>query len=132
MRIAWPKFHLKPSLLATQSALALVAALGVAVISESPAAASCSHSWADEDLGSAQVVGAGSGLALRSGPHTSCSLIHRIPNGHWVSFDCWDTGDVISGTSFWAHVRYGNGGPVYQGWVSEHYLSEGSTDYCGS
>ncbi|MFG1889365.1 SH3 domain-containing protein [Micromonospora sp. NPDC049051] len=109
-----------------QAALTLAAAAGIVAVAGAPASAGCSHTWSDKDYGSSYVEGAGStGLALRTGPHTSCALVTRIPNGHWVAFDCWTTGDYYNSyDNFWQHVRYGNGGPTYSGWIASSYLHD--------
>ncbi|MBQ0902386.1 SH3 domain-containing protein [Micromonospora sp. U21] len=118
----------KPVVALAQAALTLVAAAGIVAVTSAPANANCSHAWSDKDYGSNRVQDAGStGLALRTGPHTSCGLVTRIPTGHWVTLDCQGYGDYINGWNGWTHVRYGNGGPTYSGWVFDHYLDDGGS-----
>lgn len=124
----------------------LVVGLGLAVIGSSsasatpaapqgapPGTAACSWFWADRDPGSAQVVNpvAGyTGIALRDGPWSYCSVLHRVPWGHWVVLDCYiSDGQNVNGVTSWSHVRYSNGGPVYSGWISDYHLSDLGSHY---
>ncbi|SBT37854.1 Bacterial SH3 domain [Micromonospora narathiwatensis] len=81
------------------------------------------------DDGYDSVLGAGStGLALRTGPHVSCGLILRIPEGRIVGLQCYQQGDVVNQVPTWSAVNF-QGNP---GWVSDAYLKRGgSYDYCG-
>ena len=110
--------HLAAFVLAASGTLAAVA---------SPASAACSWYWKDKDPGASQVVNpvsGFSGIAMRDGPWSYCSLITRVPWGHWVALDCFvHDGQNINGINTWSHVRYSNGGPVDQGWINDYYLS---------
>ncbi|WP_375335348.1 SH3 domain-containing protein [Micromonospora sp. CP22] len=114
--------------------MVLVATTGIVAISGTPASASsCSHSATDKQTTSGQVVLAGStGLAVRSGPHTSCTLLGRVPNGHWVTYWCHTAGDTVNGTNRWVRIDYsaGGGSGVLGGWVSSYYLNTASTQAC--
>jgi hypothetical protein len=118
------------------ASLALILASGVAVpASASPVeAAACGQGWRNADPKSSQVVNRVSGytgVAMRTGASGSCGLITRVPWGHWVALDCFVPGDSVNGVTTWSHVLYNNGGPTYQGWISDYYLSDlGSTFRC--
>jgi hypothetical protein len=72
----------------------------------------------------APVTGAGStGIARRIGPHTSCILLSRIPNGRQLDMWRWDYGENVNGVSTWSWVRYQPGGTAYYGYVSDYYLT---------
>jgi hypothetical protein len=90
-------------------------------------ASACSWYWQDRDPGSSQVihpVSGFSGIAMRTGPQGYCDLVTRVPWGHWVTLDCFvHDGQNVNGVTTWSHVRYSNGGPVYEGWISDYYLS---------
>ena len=106
----------------------VLAASGFVAIVASPASASvCNWYWQDKDPGSSQVinpVSGISGIAMRDGPQSYCGLITRVPWWNWVALDCFvHDGQNINGITTWSHVRYSNGGPVYQGWISDYYLS---------
>ena len=119
------------SLLAAQAALALFAGSLAVVATQSPAAAStCSHAHSDKDPGSEQVVGAGgTGLAMRTGPHTTCAEVVRVPNTHWVTLECWDYGTTVNGVSSWSFARYGNGTSSWTGWLSDAYLTNSGSSW---
>ncbi|MCP2245572.1 hypothetical protein [Lentzea aerocolonigenes] len=119
------------------ASLALVLGSGAVVqANASPAgvSAACGQGWSNVDPKSSQVVNrvsGYSGVAMRTGASGGCGLIIRVPWGHWVALDCFVPGDSVNGVSTWSHVLYNNGGPTYQGWISDYYLSErGSTFRC--
>lgn len=118
---------------AIQAALVLAASTGVVAVSGTPSMASCTHSWRNgPTIQFESVVNAGStGVALRSGPHTSCTLYMRIPNGHQMEMYCYTSGDNINGISTWSYVRYNPGSGNNFGWVSDYYLTNhGAFDAC--
>jgi hypothetical protein len=120
--------------LAVRIAAIVLVASGTAAAVSSPASAGlCNWYWQDKDPGSAQVihpVSGFSGIAMRDGPRSDCSLITRVPWGHWVALDCFvHGGQNINGITTWSHVRYSNGGPVYWGWISDYYLSGLGSNY---
>jgi hypothetical protein len=87
----------------------------------------------DRDPGSEQVVNrvsGFSGIALKDGPQPYCDVLTRVPWGHWVALDCYVTNEQnVNGVTSWSHVRYGNGGPVYEGWISDYHLSNRGSNY---
>jgi hypothetical protein len=104
----------------------LVLSVGLVVATSSPASATCSNHPTPRNLdpGNEYVTGAGStGVARRLGPHTSCILLSRIPNGSKLGMWCWDYGENINGVSTWSWVGYHTGGSSYYGWVSDYYLT---------
>jgi hypothetical protein len=104
----------------------LVLSLGLVVGVPSPASATCSNHPTPRNLdpGYESVTGAGTtGVARRAGPHTSCILWSRIPNGRQLDMWCWDYGENINGVSTWSWVRYQPAGTSYYGWVSDYYLT---------
>lgn len=114
------------------AAAVLLSTVGLGVIHAPSAMASpCSWYWRDIDTGSEQVihpVSGYSGIAMRTGAYQACDLITRVPWGSWVTLDCYvDNGDFINGNPRWTHVRYGNGGPLYSGWIASYYLSNGGS-----
>jgi hypothetical protein len=120
--------------LAISAAVSIVAAAGVTALDASPAAAgTCSWHWSDRDPGSEQVVNrvsGFSGIALKDGPQPYCNVLTRVPWGHWVALDCYVTNEQnVNGVTSWSHVRYGNGGPVYEGWISDYHLSNRGSNY---
>jgi hypothetical protein len=106
----------------------LAVALGGLVATSAPASASCSHGHSNLDVRFDIVSGAGSlGLALRTGPHTGCGLIRRLPNGSGVDLHCFVHGDNVFGLDTWSYVRYNPGGQDWFGWVSDYYLQDGGS-----
>jgi hypothetical protein len=111
-----------------------MASTGLLVVGSTASAASagamapCEWHWVDRDPYSAQVVNRVSGypgIALRDGPRSDCSVLTRVPWGHWVALDCFIAdGQNVNGVTSWSHVRYSNGGPVYHGWISDYHLSD--------
>lgn len=111
---------------------ALLSTVGLSIVHASPAVASpCSWYWQDIDTGSEQVIHPVSGypgIAMRTGAYQTCDLVTRVPWGNWVTLDCYvNNGDPVNGVSKWSHVRYGNGGPLYSGWINNYYLSNGGS-----
>lgn len=96
-------------------------------------AAACSWYSANLDPGSAQIVNpvsGFSGIAMRDGPWSYCTLITRVPWGHWVTLDCYIAdGQSVSGVTSWSRVRYSNGGPVSYGWIADYHLSGRGSNY---
>lgn len=126
------------------SLLAVLAACVALVVGGSPASAAatpagppgtaaCSWHWVDRDPGSAQVVNPVSGftgIALRDGPWSYCSVLTRVPWGHWVVLDCFIAdGQNVNGVTSWSHVRYSNGGTPASGWISDYHLSGLGSNY---
>jgi hypothetical protein len=125
--MAIPAF-LKSRVLATASVAALAASAGAVLVGPSPAFASCSsteHRMIDLDPRTDVVFGAFDGLALRSGPHTSCTKLYTIPDLATVNLGCYDLGDNISGDDSWSFVTYAG----KKGWVSNFYLYGSGADY---
>jgi hypothetical protein len=69
---------------------------------------------------------------MRTGPWSYCDVLTRVPWGHLVTLDCFVYGgQSVNGVTTWRHVRYGNGGPLYSGWISDYHLSgRGSNFNC--
>jgi hypothetical protein len=109
----------------------LVLSLGIVAVTSAPASATCSNhvTPTNKDPGYESVTGAGStGVARRIGPHISCQLLSRIPNGRQMDMWCWDYGETVHGVSTWSWVRYQPGGTAYYGYVSDYYLTNRGAD----
>jgi uncharacterized protein YraI len=69
----------------------------------------------------------GTALNVRSGPHTSSSVVGSVANGASVSIDCQITGDSVTGTygasTIWDHL------PAQSGYVSDAYIYTGSDGF---
>ncbi|MET8234318.1 hypothetical protein ABZS77_26960 [Micromonospora sp. NPDC005298] len=119
--------------LAVQAVVIIAASTGIVAVSATPSLAGCSHSSRNGPTFQFEsVTGAGSGgVALRSGPHTSCNLYLRIPNGHQMEMYCYTRGDTINGWNSWSYVRYNSGSGDNFGWVADAYLTNsGAYDAC--
>jgi uncharacterized protein YraI len=72
----------------------------------------------------------GAALNVRSGPHTSSSVVTTVANGASVSIDCQITGDSVTGTygtsTIWDHL------PAQGGYVSDAYIYTGSDGFVAS
>jgi hypothetical protein len=115
------------SLSALSGTVILFSALAVAVTG-SPAQAGCSHPHSNIDSGSERVKSTSgtSSTAIRSGPHSGCGRVVAIPNGKWVTYDCYtNDGDNVGGYESWTWVRYSDGTrPMVQGWIPDYNLRD--------
>lgn len=86
-----------------------------------PIPVSCSHPFADKDDGSSTVDAPRANL--RSGPGGNCSVVHSLPDGTELDYDCYVVN--ADGTE-WTHAQYG----AYdkQGWITENSLADGGSD----
>jgi hypothetical protein len=109
----------------------LFSALAV-ITTGGPASASCSHSHSNVDSGSERVrsTSGTASTAIRSGPHVGCGRITSIPDGKWVTYDCYtEDGDNVGGYESWTWVRYSNGtAPLVQGWIPDANLRDLGAD----
>jgi uncharacterized protein YraI len=100
--------------------LVLTLVCGALVVTTSPAAAAaCGDSPPNhQDLAYGWVNGTTSGVNLRTGPWTSCSIITVLPEGTLVYFSCYERGTNVNGNANWTYVdTY-----YVSGWVSNYYL----------
>ncbi len=120
---------LRKRLSLASSALLVLVTIVVVGGSATPASASCTHS--SRDAGSALLYVTGTDVAVRSGPHTSCGLNYRAPNGLIMNAHCYVTGDTVKsgGISYttWSRVSVWGGGPG--GWMSDAFLENGGAPY---
>ncbi|MGI5214435.1 hypothetical protein [Plantactinospora sp. CA-290183] len=120
--------------LSTVGMATVTLAAATVFLTGSAAQAGCAHGYSDKDVGSDQVIAASgtAGVNMRTGPHVGCSRVVMVPDRHWVTLDCYiENGDNVGGYESWSRVRYGNGGPLYVGWIPDAHLRErGSTELC--
>ncbi|MGW7546794.1 hypothetical protein ACWGKQ_37710 [Streptomyces sp. NPDC054770] len=103
---------------------------GISLATASPAAAAvtCGPTAPDKDTGTAQVINRDpaypTGVAMRTGPGSNCSLIVRVPWSAWVDLNCYRIGQSVNGYTTWSAVHYAQ----YFGWISDAYLSGAGTN----
>ena len=107
------------------AALPLVTA-GLIGVSSAPAQADCSHAWSNKDAGTGSAIWSDPTAKLRTGPHSSCSLVNWLPGGTTLYYHCYT---INADGNTWTHAR--RAGTDIQGWVWDEYLSDGgSTKRC--
>jgi hypothetical protein len=89
-----------------------------------PLPVSCSHPWTDNDDGAGTVEALRANL--RSGPNSNCSVVHTVPPGTGLDYDCYI---LKSDGTEWTHAQY----TAYdkQGWIpSDSLAGGGSAELC--
>lgn len=79
----------------------------------------CSHSHTNRDPRSGQFFD-GSGVNIRTGPHTSCTSVGHGQLSHMVDYHCYAVGDTVNGWSTWTYLRDVTTNTY--GWVNDSHL----------
>jgi hypothetical protein len=115
----------KKRIMARAGAVGLLVAGSVVVpaLAQPAAANNCSHAHSNLDATVGSFIG--SGVNIRSGPHSppplTCSSNGQGQLGDGADYHCFTSGDTVSGTSTWTWVRNTRTG--VQGWVHDSFLS---------
>lgn len=79
----------------------------------------CSHSHSNVDPRSGQFFD-GSGVYIRTGPHTWCAALGQGQLSHTVDYHCYTVGETVNGWSTWTYLRDVSTG--VSGWVNDSLL----------